>query len=107
MIIVFFVNMENNPLVKLEAKLGLSPSPIERIFGIKSFFSGMTEGVHQIANLNFYNAIQANIFSPIIVLLFIYFWITWDIPKIDTRKKEVTFFSVFILCSVVVNLVNK
>ena len=50
-LLLLFFSLENNPLVRLEAIIGLSPSPIEKIFGVKSFFSGMTEGVHQMAIL--------------------------------------------------------
>lgn len=101
-----FASMENNPIVKLEAILGLSPSPIERLFGIKSFFSGMTEGVHQFVHMDIESSIRANVFAPFVMPALIYGVLTWKIPKIDTRKKEYIFFAVFIGFSIVVNIAN-
>jgi hypothetical protein len=98
--------MENNPVVKLEAVLGLSPSPIERLFGIKSLFSGMTEGVHQFMRMDIKSSIRANIFAPFVMPIVIYGVLTWKIPKIDTRNKEYIFFAIFIGLSVVINVVN-
>ena len=104
--LVGFVSIENNPVVKLEAMLGLSPSPIERLFGIKSLFSGMTEGVHQFVRLNIKSSIRANVFAPFVTLIAIYSVLAWNTPKINTRKKEYIFFAVFIGLSVVVNILN-
>jgi hypothetical protein len=101
-----FASMENNPVVKLEAMLGLSPSPIERLFGIKSLFSGMTEGVHQFVRMNLKLSIMSNLFAPFVMPIAIYCVLTWKIPKIDTRKKEYIFFAIFIGLSVVINIVN-
>jgi len=101
-----FTSIDNNPLVKLEAELGLSPSPIERILGVKSLFSGMTEGVYQFIHMNIKASIQANIFAPLVIPLVFYGILTWNIPKVDTKKKEYAFFSVFILLSIIVNVVN-
>ncbi|KAF3984374.1 MAG: DUF2752 domain-containing protein [Methylococcales symbiont of Hymedesmia sp. n. MRB-2018] len=105
-LLVAFALIENNPIVKLEAKLGLSPSLIERTIGVKSFFSGMTEGVHQFAHLNIQSSFKANVFAPFIIPLIIFYILTWNFPKIDSRKKEYVFFTVFICLSVVVNIVN-
>ncbi len=104
--IVGFASIDNNPLVKFEAELGLSPSPIEKIFGVKSFFSGMTEGVFQFIHMNIEASIQANIFAPLVVPFVFYSILTWSFPKIDTKKKEYAFFSVFILLSIIVNIAN-
>ncbi len=101
-----FAFIENNPVVRLEAALGLSPSPIERFFGIKSLFSGMTEGVHQFVRLNILASIEANIFSPLIIPVMVFLISTWKAPKIDTKYKERAFFVVFIAMSAIVNVVN-
>ena len=101
-----FAFIENNPVVRLEAALGLSPSPIERFFGIKSLFSGMTEGVHQFVRLNIMASIKANIFSPLVIPVVVFFVSTWRVPKIYTKKKEQAFFLVFIAMSAIVNVVN-
>ena len=104
--ISIFAYIENNPFVRLEAKLGLSPSPLERYLGVKSLFSGMTEGVHQLFHLNIYESVQANIFSPLVVFVLIYFISTWKFPKLDTIRKEYAFFLSFIVLSILVNIYN-
>ena len=105
-LLLLFFSLENNPLVRLEAIIGLSPSPIEKIFGVKSFFSGMTEGVHQMAILNLEGALNANIFSPLVLPLLLLLFIRGKIPKIKTRKHELVFFSSFIFLSILVNVFN-
>jgi hypothetical protein len=104
--LVGFAMIENNPVVRLEAFLGLSPSPLERFFGIKSLFSGMTEGVHQFVRLNLAESIRANLFAPLVVPLLVFLVVTWRFPKIDSKQKEAIFFLGFIGLSVVVNIVN-
>ena len=105
-LLLLFISIENNPLVRLEAIIGLSPSPIEKIFGVKSLLSGMTEGVHQMTFLNVQDALNANIFSPIVIPLLLLLFIRGKIPKIKTRKHELVFFSSFIFLSVLVNVFN-
>ena len=104
--LIGFAFIENNPLVRLEAILGLSPSPIERFFKVKSLFSGMTEGVHQFVRLNIEASAKSNIFAPIVIPLLVFGISTWNIPKVDTKKKEYIFFLIFIGLSVIVNIVN-
>jgi len=106
LLVAMFASIDNNPVVKLEAVLGLSPSPIERIFGIKSLFSGMTEGVYQFVRMNFEASIKANIFSPLVIPLIAYAILAWRLPKVNTRRQEYMFFGVFIMLSIVVNIVN-
>lgn len=101
-----FTSIDNNPLVRLEAGLGLSPSPIERIFGVKSLFSGMTEGVFQFIHMNIECSTQANIFAPLVIPFLTYGILAWKIPKVDTKKKEYAFFSIFIFLSIIVNVIN-
>ena len=105
-LLLLFFSLENNPLVRLEAIIGLSPSPIEKIFGVKSLLSGMTEGVHQMAFLNVQDALNANIFSPLVLPLLLLLFIRGKIPKIKTRKHELVFFSSFIFLSILVNVFN-
>jgi len=69
--IVGLASIDKNPIIRLEAVIGLSPSPIERIFGLKSLFSGMSEGLYQLVNLNFSHAIKANILTPIVAFLLV------------------------------------
>ena len=101
-----FASIDNNPLVKFLAITGLSPSPLETIFGIKSLFSGMTEGLYQILHLNFNQAMKANIFSPIIIPFLLYFVIKSEVPKMNNRSTEALFFCGFIILSIFVNIYN-
>ena len=105
-LLIGFIALTNNPLVVLQARLGLSPAPLERYLGVKNIFSGMTEGVHQFVHFNFSLAVEANIFSPIVVLFGMASILTWRFPKIDTKVKEAWFFVSFILGSIMVNLFN-
>ena len=103
---LLFASIDNNPIVRFLAVSGLSPSPLETIFGLKCLFCGMTEGLYQILHLNLGEAIKANIFSPLIIPLLVYFLIKTEVPKINNRLKEIMFFSGFILLSVFVNIFN-
>src|SRR6185503_9687830 len=88
-----FASLDRNPVVRLEAKLGLSPSPLERLFGIRGLFSGMTEATYQLVRLNLGRALAANILVvPVLgaILLCILLWIR---PKLDTRRREIAFFA--------------
>ena len=98
--------MDNNPVVRFLAVFGLSPSPLETIFGIKSLFSGMTEGLYQILNLSFEKAIKANIFSPLIIPLLLYLLFMEGSLRLDTRYKENIFFAGFVFLSFLVNIFN-
>ncbi len=104
--LVGFALIENNPIVKIEAFIGLSPSPIERILGVKSLFSGMTAGVHHFVKLNLISSVKANVFAPLVIPIVIYYLLSWNVPKIDSREKEIIFFSVFVGLSVIVNIAN-
>jgi predicted Na+-dependent transporter len=66
----------------------------------------MTEGLYQILHLNFKQAIKANIFSPIIIPLLLYFIIKGEVPRMNNRSMEAIFFSVFITLSIFVNIYN-
>lgn len=103
--IAMFAHIDNNPIVRLEAWLGLSPPPIERFFGVKSLFSGMTEGVNQFAKLNLAASFKANPFAPLVLPFVSFCCLSWRFPVIDSRRKEITFFALFVLFSLVVNLV--
>ncbi len=65
-----FVAMDRNPVVMLLARTGISPSPLERLFGLKGFFSGMTEGMHRLTNGNLSGAIDANPYTLLIASIF-------------------------------------
>ena len=73
---------------------------------MKNVFSGMTEGVYQFVHFNFILSIEANIFSPLVVVLGMVSIIIWRFPTIDTKAKEAWFFASFVFGSVMVNLFN-
>lgn len=100
------MSIDDNPIVKLEAKLGLSPAPIERFFKIKSLFSGMTEGTYQLLNRNIRGALEANVFTPLVLAYLICLLFFYRSMKINTKKKEIIFFLVFIILSILVNIFN-
>lgn len=93
-------------MVVLAAKLHLSPPPLERFLKTKSFFSGMTEGVHKLALFDLSGALEANVFSPLVMFFLAFFVLKGGAPRLDTRQKETWFFAGFIGLSVVVNLVH-
>lgn len=95
-----------NPLVQMQAELGLSPSPLERIFGIKSAFSGMTEGVFRLFKLDLIGSFKSNPFSPLIVILGVVFVISGQIPRFHDKKEELIALLVFAGCSIIVNIVE-
>lgn len=99
-----FAALEANPLVRLEAALGLSPAPLERVVGIKNLFSGMTEGMHRLALLDMEGSLAANIFSPAVAVLLIVSILSWRIPRVASREREFWFFAAFLGLSVLVNL---
>lgn len=101
-----FASLSQNPIVRLEAKLGLSPAPVERFLGLKSLFSGMTEGVYRCTQMQFADAFRANVFSPFVIPLSAVALLAWRVPKIDTPHREWMFFAWFIALSAVVNIVN-
>ena len=100
------MSIDGNPVVRAIAVLKLSPSNIEKVFGCKSIFSGLTEGIYQALNFNLEASIRANVFAPVVVCYFAYCVLCWRFPTIDTKKKEVTFFTLVIVTSIVVNIVN-
>lgn len=99
-----FLALEQNPLVRLQAILGLSPAPLERLLGIKNLFSGMTEGVHRLALLDFRGSVSANVFAPAALFIVTAAILTWKVPKIHSRANEVAFFTIFLVLSILVNI---
>jgi len=106
LLLLGLMSIDSNPIVRAIAVLKLSPSNIEKVFGFKSIFSGLTEGIYQALNFNLEASIRANIFAPVVVCYLGYCVLCWRFPKIDTKRKEVTFFTLVIVTSIVVNIVN-
>ena len=105
-LLVAFFSLEPNPLVRLEALLGLSPAPLEKHLGIRSLFSGMTEGVVRTLHGDLREAIRANVFSPLVVPLLMFFLWIGKVPALASRRSEISFFCGFVLLSVIVNIVH-
>lgn len=93
-----------NPLVRLEARLGLSPGPLERYLGVKNLFSGMTEGMHQLANGELVRALDANILTPLVACAFVAWVVTG--ARVRTRCHEYAAAVLIVGLSAVVNIVH-
>lgn len=103
-VLCWFARLEHNPLVQLEARLGLSPSPLERLFGIRGMFSGMTEATHRLSSLDLAGALQANVLVLPVLAAIVAAILCWNVPKLDTRRREAGFFALVIVGSAINNL---
>jgi hypothetical protein len=100
-----FAALDHNPLVRLEARLGLSPSPLERLFGIRGFFSGMTEATYRLTRLDLTGAGQANILVFPVLAAAAASILLWRWPTLRTRRQELAFFAVAVIGTAINNLV--
>jgi len=93
-----------NPLVRLEAMLGLSPAPLERYLGIKSVFSGMTEGMHQFVHGELDKALDANFLTPLVACALLF----WALKggRLTTRRQECCAALLFAGLSALVNIAH-
>lgn len=96
-----FASLDRNPVVRLEATLGLSPSPLERL-GIRGLFSGMTEATYQLVRLDFGKALAANILVVPVIGAIALCILLWTRPKLDTRRRELIFFAL-VLAGIAIN----
>ncbi len=99
----WFAAMSHNPVVRLEGRLGLSPSPLEKLAGIRGPFSGMTEGFYQLARGSVDGAVNANVLTPLVALTMIACISLWWRPRLVTRLQEATFFLAVVCATIVVN----
>jgi len=100
----WFVSLDRNPVVVLIAKLGLSPSPLERLFGVKGMFSGMTEGMFRLVHGDIAGAIAANVLTPVFAAVFAICVVIGYRPQVKTRQQELVFLLSVVFLSVLVNL---
>ena len=100
-----FAALDHNPLVRLEAVLGLSPSPLERLFGIRGFFSGMTEATYRLTRLDIVGAGQANILVFPVVAAIAAAILMWRRPTIRTRRQELAVLAVAVIGTAINNIV--
>lgn len=99
-----FVALPHNPIVRLEAVLGLSPSPLEKLIGIRGPFSGMTEGAYRLAHGQVVASVEANPLTPVVVAIFLVCALSGSRPRIRNRRHEAAFFLVMCIGTVLVNL---
>ena len=100
-----FAALDHNPVVRLEARLGLSPSPLERLFGIRGFFSGMTEATYRLTRLDLVGAGQANILVFPVLAAAAAAILLWRWPTLRTRRQELAFFAVAVIGTAINNVV--
>lgn len=103
---VSFCALAQNPLIQLEAWLGLSPAPWERFTGMKTVFSGMSEAFHRLATGDVLGAFKANFLAPPFALALIFATLLWRWPRVTTRGGEGFFFAMIIISSLAVNFVH-
>jgi hypothetical protein len=89
----------------LEARLGVSPSPLERLFGIRGFFSGMTEATHRLTRLDFVGTAQANVLVYPTLAAFAVMLLSWRAPKLNTSRQEIAFLGTIVAGVVINNVV--
>ena len=102
--VIALISLDKNPIVWVEAILGLSPPPLERFLGIKSAFSGMTEGVVQFMNFDLKASFHANVFAPLVLPVTFYLLIIGKVPRIQSKLGEIFCLTAFLIMSVVVNV---
>jgi hypothetical protein len=89
--------------VVLVAKLGLSPSPLERLFNVKGLFSGMTEGMFRLVHGDMAGAVSANALTPVVAAVFAVCVVSGYRPQIKTKAQELAFLLSMVFLSVLVN----
>lgn len=104
MVLIWFARLEHDPLVRLEAVLGLSPSPLEWLFGIKGLFSGMTEAAHRLSLGDLHDAVAANfLFVPLAGLTVGALILGWR-PRIRNGRDDKFFFAAVVLLTLLLNM---
>ena len=102
--LALFARLDDNPLVRLEALLGLSPSPLELFFGIRGPFSGMTEATYQLLHLQLASAFRANaLVLPVLGMIGLAI-LCWQVPRMNSTRREICFFGAAIAGTAINNL---
>jgi hypothetical protein len=91
--LIAFAGLDHNPLVRLEAWAGLSPSPLERFLGVKGPFSGMTEATYRLVHLDLAASLRANVLTIPLLAAAAWCLIAWTAPRLRTRGQEHLFFA--------------
>jgi hypothetical protein len=84
-----FASLDRNPLVRLQAELGLSPSPLERLSGMRGPFSGMTESTWRLMQLDMGASLRANVLTVPLLALAAGCILLWARPRIRSRRHEI------------------
>ncbi|HIA48613.1 MAG TPA: DUF2752 domain-containing protein [Candidatus Hydrogenedentes bacterium] len=102
---IWCVSLDRNPIVVFVAKIGLSPSPLERLFGVKGMFSGMTEGTFRLVHGDIAGAAASNVLTPVFATVVALCILCGYRPRIRTRQQEFAILLSVVFLSVFVNLV--
>lgn len=101
-----FCALARNPIIYLEARLGLSPAPWERFTGFKTLFSGMSEAFHRIATGDVLGAFGANFLAPPFALALVFATLLWRWPRLTSRRDETIFFATVLVASIAINVIH-
>lgn len=104
--LVWLARLAENPLVRLEATLGLSPGPLERLTGLPTLFSGMTAGVHRLAHGEVAAATAANFLTVPLALAVTGCILAGYRPRVRTRRQEAFALAGVVVLSLAVTLVH-
>lgn len=102
-LLVGFFRLDDNPIVRLEAILYLSPAPFERATGLKTVFSGMTEASYLLVHGNWYAAFMVNPFILPFYVFVVFALVIWRFPVIKSSRGELTALCIFFVTSCIVN----
>ena len=102
--LIAFAGLERNPLVRLEAWAGLSPSPLERYLGLKGPFSGMTEATYRLVHLDLSGSLRANVLTMPLLAAAAWCLMWWTAPRLRTRGQEYLFFAGALLAAAINNV---
>lgn len=103
--LIAFARLDRNPLVRLEAWLGLSPAPLERYFGIRGPFSGMTEATYRLVHLDPAGSLRANVLTVPLLAVGCWCLLRWTAPRLRTRGQEYAFLALTLAAVLVNNVV--
>lgn len=98
-----FASIDSNPLVRLQAQLGLSPSPLERLFGVRGPFSGMTEATWRLTELDLGASLRANVLAIPLLAAVTASILLWRRPRMRTRSHEMAVAAVALAAAAINN----
>ncbi|MBV9881421.1 MAG: DUF2752 domain-containing protein [Sphingomonadaceae bacterium] len=102
--LVAFAGLDHNPLVRFEAWAGLSPAPLERFFGLRGPFSGMTEASYRLVHLDLAGSLRANVLTVPLLAAAAWCLVLWTAPRLRTRGQEYLFLGGAVVAAAINNL---